>query len=232
MPQRLQNLDMVVWTDYSWHVSDILRGEGGINPRTTDAGSGWGATGLEFSNFQGPGPRIGPMTTMGLPQAVEYLRIGTCDGRLDRMAEKLTAPRLEQHVDALTCAALKVGTGGKVSVQSDASKNSRQFTVDRIVLDENGYPSEVWFSADRAQSTLDRMRGMVHKDLLRVSRYGGDVRRCVTRITYQGGKMSHAGYREDVGAPRMSQSVATFKYPMGPAAEWLRSYSQGTPPKA
>lgn len=143
------------------------------------------------------------------------------------MAERVTASRLEQQVDALTCAALKVGTGGRVMVGKEGGADAQEYTVDRVVMDDQGYPSEVWLSTDAPRSTIDRLRGSVHKYLMRVSRNGGDVRRCLTRVTYQGGRMTHTDYREDVGAPRMGDSVATFKYPQGLSAEWLRAYEPG-----
>lgn len=133
-----------------------------------------------------------------------------------------SARRLEQEVDALICAALKTGVGGKVLVAK--GQDQRPFRVDRVVFDDAGYPCEVWFSAPGQPSIWERLTGKPWRDLLRVTRVGGDIRRTTSRLYFEGPRPVHVGFREELGAPRLSRSIATFRYPRGDAADWLRSY--------
>ncbi|MBM3464378.1 MAG: hypothetical protein FJX76_19970 [Armatimonadetes bacterium] len=144
------------------------------------------------------------------------------------MLVDLSARRLEQEVDAIICAALKVGLDEQVVVNM-AGHFNRTFTVDRILTDDFGYPSEVWLSAPAGRSFMDILFGRVKRTLLRVSRLGGDVRRSVSVVSVnKDNTLKHLSFREDVGAPRISRSVATFRYPNSDGADWMLNYARAS----
>jgi hypothetical protein len=146
------------------------------------------------------------------------------------MADVFSARRLEQEVDTLISRALRVGRGGAVP----AALNGRPctFSVDHIVSDEAGLPCEVWLSAASPdglwQRLLNAFRGVERRDLVRVTREAGDVRRSVTTVEISVRGVVHVDYREEIGAPRVSRSVARFNYPRGDAASWIHAYRKAS----
>jgi hypothetical protein len=144
------------------------------------------------------------------------------------MVIDFSSRRLEQEVDNIMSASLKAGLGSSIIVNMPGRFN-KAFSVDRVVLDEGGYPAEIWLSAPARRSIWDALRGLHRVHLLRVSRFGGDVRRTLTTILQQtNGVIRHEQYKEEVGAPRISRSIATFFYPRPDAADWLLTYARAS----
>lgn len=146
------------------------------------------------------------------------------------MRDVFGARRLEQEIDGMISAALKVGLSGQIA----AAVNGREriLRVDNIVCDDSGFPSEIWLSSPAPTSffrrILNRLLGVRRLDLMRVAHEGGDVRRTVTTVEVAYDGITHIGFREELGAPRISRSVASFIYPRGDAARWMRSYRKAS----
>lgn len=136
------------------------------------------------------------------------------------------ARRLENEVNATISGALRVDVGG--SVQIEVNGRSRVMRVDRIVRGDGGFPCEVWLSAPAVASllhrTVDWLCGRKRQDVLRVLRIGGDVRRSSVTLEFYRRGVTQRGFREEICAPRLSRSVATFVVPRADAADWLQSY--------
>lgn len=146
------------------------------------------------------------------------------------MFGKLSARRLENEVHQTITTALTVGRGG--TLYASLNGRERAFVVDKILRDETGFPSEVWLSAPAVggfiSRFIDRIRGVKRRDLIRVMRVGGDVRRTVTTVEVDRLGLTHVGFREEIGAPRVSRSVATYFYPRVDAADWLHTYRKAS----
>jgi len=144
------------------------------------------------------------------------------------MILSFSARRLEQEVDAIICGALRAGHGAAINVHLPG-EFKKDFAIDRILVDDDGYPSEVWLSASAPRSFWDVLTGVHKRDLLRVARVGGDVRCGLSRvIVMRDGSVKHVSYKEEVGAPRISRSVATFSYPRPDATDWLQTYARAS----
>jgi hypothetical protein len=135
------------------------------------------------------------------------------------------ARKLEQEVDALISASIRVGQGASILVAE--GRHERAWRVDKIVNNDNGAPMEIWLSSERKQSLFDRWRKLQKRDFMRVSRHRGDVRRSLSTVAYStANKVITLGFREEVGAPRISRSVATFQYPRPEATAWLHEHTK------
>lgn len=146
------------------------------------------------------------------------------------MVDLFSARRLEQEVDTMVSAAIHAGLKGQVKAAINGQE--RSFVVDRIVSGDAGTCSEVWLSASVPsnffQRIMDSFRGVQRRDLIRIVREEGDIRRTVTRIEIDHRGITHIGFREEICAPRLSRSVATFSYPRGDATDWLFTYRKAS----
>lgn len=141
-----------------------------------------------------------------------------------------SARHLEREVDDVISAAIRVGRGGTVDLET--RHHVRRFDVDRLIVDEDGHVCEVWLSGESECGffvrLLDRLRGIRRRDILRLSQDGGSVRRCMTTIEIAPTGVLHIGFREDLAAPRISRTVLTLRRPASDAGRWLEAYASAS----
>ncbi|NDD27793.1 MAG: hypothetical protein EB084_05935 [Proteobacteria bacterium] len=146
------------------------------------------------------------------------------------MSKLKSASRLEEEVDEIISAVIRVGRGGALRLESPGGV--RTFTVDRLVCDESGHVCEAWLSAPSvtslARRVIDWFKAIERRDLVRVTQHGGTVRRSMTTVEIAANGVTHLAFRDDLGASRYSRTISTSHRPPSDASGWLLSYRRAS----
>jgi hypothetical protein len=139
------------------------------------------------------------------------------------MVASLEARRLEKEVDYVIATSLDKGLDGLVSV-TFAGYEERLYKIDVILTDEVNDAVEIWLTAPGRRTFWDRIFGFDKRELLRVSRVRGEVRRNMTSVRLdRAHRLRHLFYLEEIGAPRQGGGVLRYHQPQVEAQGWLRA---------